>query len=962
MRSIVDKTSGSDSALLPRAREQYPGQTVKTAMDTELQNQWPYPGSRWWKFDFHTHTPASHDFQGNRNGRELTPEEWLLDYMAAEIDCVAITDHNSGAWIDKLTEAYNRMKKDADEGRPPDGFRPIVLFPGVEISVQGEFHLLAIFDPEASSGNIDRLLGRVGYEGEPGGSDAVTRQSSAQVVNSVLDSRAIPIPAHTDRPKGLLELSDGSTGISRIGHNTLKQVLDVPGILAMEVLDRDSPKPEIYRQSNPSWSEVLGSDNHGSAGANRPGSRYTWVKMASPSLEGLRLALLDGNGVSLMRSDEPEEFNPTDAPDTIITKIVVKQARYMGNTESECLKFSPFYNAIVGGRGTGKSTIVQALRLAFRRDSEVTDLDEAVEVRRRFEQFRQVYRNRDDLGALRKGTEICVTLCRDGNPHRLKWRSSSEGNAVEERSREGVWQTSDSQAINPDRFPVRILSQGQIAVMASGNRKAVIDIIDEAAGVTEIRESFEREEADFRALQARIRALGKRLETKPELRRRVGDLANKLKVIRKSQAGDVLKLFQRASRQRREVEITQEQVESMLTRIRRMVDQLELDDWPEDDFDPSRDAHILAWRASVHDAFEALRHQLTRAADQFQSTTANLESDPGKRQWHDQILAAKAKYRRLREQLADLGETDLEAFEHLNREYQQLKADLEELDRIQEKSQKLGRESETKLACLRDLRMRITKKRTQFIANVIEDNEYVRIRVIPFGSDAQVYERELRELLDVPGQRFTRDILENGNGLAAELAEASDKQAAVERVKAKLVQNDPSFGGYFRNFLERKNSRPEFQDRVRCWYPEDDLEIHYNRGKNDWVQISEGSQGQRSAALLAFLLAFGEEPLVLDQPEDDLDNHLIYDLIVRQIRENKLRRQLLIVTHNPNVVVNGDAELIHAMDFRKGQCKVIECGSLQDETVREEVCLVMEGGREAFARRWARLGRKTTHV
>ena len=95
---------------------------------------------------------------------------------------------------------------------------------------------------------------------------------------------------------------------------------------------------------------------------------------------------------------------------------------------------------------------------------------------------------------------------------------------------------------------------------------------------------------------------------------------------------------------------------------------------------------------------------------------------------------------------------------------------------------------------------------------------------------------------------------------------------------------------------------------------------------------------------------------MLDQPEDDLDNHLIYDLIVQQIRENKLRRQLLIVTHNPNVVVNGDAELVHVMEFGRGQCYVQQSGALQEAAVRREVCRVMEGGHEAFARRWKRLG------
>ena len=114
--------------------------------------------------------------------------------------------------------------------------------------------------------------------------------------------------------------------------------------------------------------------------------------------------------------------------------------------------------------------------------------------------------------------------------------------------------------------------------------------------------------------------------------------------------------------------------------------------------------------------------------------------------------------------------------------------------------------------------------------------------------------------------------------------------------------------------------------------------------------------------MLAFLLAHGEEPLVLDQPEDDLDNHLIYDLVVRQIKENKARRQIIVVTHNPNVVVNGDAEMLHALDFVRGQCVVAHSGSLQENAMREEVCRVIEGGREAFERRYRRLGPESTHV
>ena len=64
-------------------------------------HEWPYPGSRWWKFDFHTHTPASADYgKGGDQAslRRITPEDWLLGFMRAGVDCVAVTDHNSGEW------------------------------------------------------------------------------------------------------------------------------------------------------------------------------------------------------------------------------------------------------------------------------------------------------------------------------------------------------------------------------------------------------------------------------------------------------------------------------------------------------------------------------------------------------------------------------------------------------------------------------------------------------------------------------------------------------------------------------------------------------------------------------------------------------------------------------------------------------------------------------------------------
>lgn len=98
-----------------------------------------------------------------------------------------------------------------------------------------------------------------------------------------------------------------------------------------------------------------------------------------------------------------------------------------------------------------------------------------------------------------------------------------------------------------------------------------------------------------------------------------------------------------------------------------------------------------------------------------------------------------------------------------------------------------------------------------------------------------------------------------------------------------------------------------------------------------------------------------DEPLILDQPEDDLDNQLIYDLIVSQLRAAKQYRQVILVIHNANIVVNGDSENVISLDVINRQTQIKSQGSLQESFVREDICNIMEGGKEAFEQRYKRI-------
>lgn len=119
----------------------------------------------------------------------------------------------------------------------------------------------------------------------------------------------------------------------------------------------------------------------------------------------------------------------------------------------------------------------------------------------------------------------------------------------------------------------------------------------------------------------------------------------------------------------------------------------------------------------------------------------------------------------------------------------------------------------------------------------------------------------------------------------------------------------------FMNLWRDKQKNDTLSSMIKV-IPEDLINIKMIEESGE-VDINEGSPGQKSAAVLAFILSSGDNPLIIDQREDDLDNSLIYNLIVKSIRKIKSKRQIIIVTHNPNIPVLGDAEAIVVLERNK---------------------------------------------
>ena len=918
--------------------------------------KWNWNGARWWKFDFHSHTPASEDYGKGPNQnllKQRTAHEWLLDYMKAGIDCVAITDHNSGEWIDKLKDAYKQLVEEK-----PEGFRTICLFPGVEISVNGGIHVLAIFGTEKTTADIDSLLGAIYFRGTKGTSNAVTDKSLIEVVKEITTRGGIAIPAHVDEGNGLLKLKG----------QTLQQILQCKDIIALELVNTNIPRSHQFADSKHSWVKVLGSDSHhpsGASGQKYAGSHYTWIKMGEPCIEGLRLALLDGS-LSVLRSD-CERNDPNKHADLVIESVEVSKALYIGMAEDFILQLNPWMNAIIGGRGTGKSTLIEFIRLVLRRDKELPEV-----LQSEFQKYIQVHENRDDSSLLTKDTVLRVIYQKNGIRYRIQWDPSGILDPIQELATQG-WQRTEGDI--QQRFPVRIYSQKQIYQMAS-TPLALLKIIDDAPEVNYayFKSELNKEENQYLSVRAKIREIEAGLSEEPKLKGELADVKQKLAIFEESGHAEIFKNLQKRRRQLHVLTSWESGLGDASNQLREVAERIRPEDLDTTSFNntDSADAQLLELTKRTMQAFEAIASEVKTLADKIDYIIVKYQKGRDASTWKMATDKANQDYADLLLHLQGKGVTDPSEYGILVQQRQTIELKLKDLEGRKEQIQQLERQATECLDQILTLRRQITEKRQQFLAKVLKNNSFVKISVIPYGAK-EIVETEFRQLIQRDSGGFERDIgTPDGQGLLGKLYNNNPDSVAIEERLAALKKEIRSIA------LKQKNAQimdkrfsdhiarlpPEALDRLDFWFPEDSLHVEYSTSgdRPEFRPIQEGSPGQKTAALLAFLLSYGEEPLILDQPEDDLDNHLIYDLIVTQLREIKMHRQVIVVSHNANIVVNGDAELVIALVARAGQTQTEAKGCLQEKATRQTICQIMEGGETAFEQRYRRIALEGRYV
>jgi len=910
-------------------------------------------GSSWWKVDFHAHSPASFDFGGvegsPRSERSVPVTAWLQSYMDAKVDVVVITDHNTGDGIEPARAALQGMRVAGAED-----FRELTLLPGVELTVNGGYHLLAVFDVTADETAIDRLLHRCDYRGDRGDSNGTTEKTLEQSIKEIVADGGIPIPAHIET-SGYLDLDARS-----------RSEIEAAGIVI--AVEATAEGGTTYANKR-NWAAILGSDGHHLDGstadegveAKYPGSHFTWVKMQEPNLHGLKLALSDPE-FSIKRSTEVLS-DPNETLHSVVRTITVRRG-----SEEFVQELSPWMNAVIGGRGVGKSTMVELLRLAMGRFSELPD-----RLQRDQSWFSDQTPQSGEDRYWDDATTISVDYEKLGQSFRIEWSGTTRKAKVFVRTGAN-WEPDVGSP--SERFPILAYSQKQIYETAQ-DPQFLLRMIDKSPsiGYADWASEFDRLGAEYRAVRSEIQSLDTVLQAENRMRGELSDLTTQVDAVAaRLSSPDIAELEQLIAEEARDRDVDSAAVslEASLTRALEDVGVEVQPTAPADDLEPTQntegDEEEVASPIGGWGPFEARQDAIDIAIASVRASVIGLAASRdalAEEDWNTSPRAARIAVLR-----ASLGEPDAdddlaETHSLLSERKSGIERALSNIGTSKDRRSRLLVEAAALLLEIRAHRHLLTERRKAFTKSI--SGPVSKLNVFELG-DEEGLEGDLRELWNTPSAFDA--AFAKGSGLRAGLphpqnplySEAVDRlKDALKDLRANGAASAHATSGFIGQLEGRLFTRLESVDAfeletaVGLWFPEDRLQLRYSQDGGAFQDLEQASPGQKTTALLTVILQLGDDPLILDQPEDDLDNKLISDLVVKALRRNKGHRQVIVVTHNANVVVNGDAELVVVM---KGNLPVptaeIE-GTIQLDAVKDAICLILEGGEPAFAARYRRL-------
>lgn len=435
--------------------------------------------------------------------------------------------------------------------------------------------------------------------------------------------------------------------------------------------------------------------------------------------------------------------------------------------------------------------------------------------------------------------------------------------------------------------------------------------------------------------------LEEQVEDLEELRREAADLTERLKRAEASGAEDLLKETGELTADERAFTRLLKWPSAVRTALNGLEASAAAPELPRGKLTPKKLGGIVRQlKGSVQQGSEAIEEAVHAAEDDLTRLHATWST------------AVKERRSELEAELEAAGVADLKDLIEMQRRLAEIEPLISNLPAVQKAIKDNSKERRKLLTKLRTARQEKSRAMQETAERLTaEIGTRVRVSVDPLSDRSQLVDRLLAECA---GQNVRRDQIERVSEHApptiakaiATGTKAVGKLGCTTGTAAKLAGLSTA--------AVRRVEETATPDRVSI-----EVNLASDTGANDWSDVNDVSPGQRATAMVALALASGHEPLIIDQPEDDLDNRYIFEEVVRVLARVCEHRQVIVATHNANIPVLGDAELVLALDAEAKRSRVLACGGFEDAMVASYAREILEGGDEAFM---ARHKRYLTHL
>jgi hypothetical protein len=933
-------------------------------------------GARFYRADLHNHTPRDPAFHcgGLPVDTDEQKQAFAREYvrfarLEQQLDIIGVTEHNDVSWLPYLQTAAAELNAELEQQAKPER---LVVMPGVEVSAMGGqrgIHFIVLFDPDTAADQIDHWISSLGLlkheRFHPDKAPRLVQKNPIELLKASFDLnsdlRRIPIAAHAFAENGLLSGNNVAGEQRALAYTS-------PCLLAVEIPDRRealspwgqqvvSGELEIYQHKRVAC--LNHSDGRGlretKDGRLAIGARSTRIKLSHVSVEGLRQAFIDFESRIRLEGEVQKAAYPQILGVEIEGGFLAQppEPADPGAPRGPFrLHLNPNLNTVIGGRGVGKSALIEVIRYAFDR---APKSDETRDQAKRMLDY-----------TFRAGSKITVYYqLPDGTRYRIERVRDQLPRVIDEKNGQILDGLQPNQ-LTPGGQPVEIYGQKEIYEIST-DVTAQLALLDNY--LSEELKPLAEQESDL------LRDLTKNAEDILRFEQDIADAEQRLAELPAIQA-ELTRLQQRDAIHQLSAHNQLERERALLTEAEQDLTRLNADlesfaaEHPPlavDRLGPHLrtglpHAELLARQAALLSEIDALipqRFQDLRAA--VAEIWARGSAD--RMRWQADYDRVQDEYQAL---LREVQDASVERFAELNRRREMLLSIQTEVAKRRERIRDLKEVRRAKLAQLRTLRREqrypLRQRKAQELTVRLGDALRVTVELEGQRETLQEYLQQA-----FAGGRITKGVIENLVGARTEagyfdpidLAEAiRHEQAGPTEANSILAQRYGISEAY------RKRLATLAEDilfRLESVSVPDKPDICLKVGEQYRSLFPPPGQpglstGQKCTAILSLILVERNTPLIIDQPEDDLDNQFIFDEIVQTLRREKENRQFLIATHNANLPVSGDAELIIvlAADERGGW--IAQRGSIDDQELREPVENILEGGRDAFRIRKEKYG------